>query len=235
MCFEKHIAPQKKPRPALFPMIRGAQATCLTEGGFAPEAESVYWDLRPGNRFLWISRSSKQRQDMDLLIVSGDRGEGKTTFVRKFAASMTDCGRSVGGVASPAVFEAGMRIGYDLINLLDGTRQILARIARPGEEPTVGAFRFASAAVASGISAILSAVRDELDLIAIDEVGPWEFRGGGWAPALEEVLRNAQPCQTLIVVVRPLLVDELPRRFPSPMWEGARRIQPPWPKLSEEE
>ena len=170
---------------------------------------------------------------MNLLIVSGARGEGKTTFVRRFAANATECGRSVGGVVSPAVFEGGERVGYDLINLRDGARQTLARIARPGEEPTVGAFRFAPAAVASGVLAISSAVRDGLDLIAIDEVGPWEFRGEGWAPAFEEALRNARAGQTLIVVVRPSLIDELPERFPSPMWEDARRVSPPWPAVDD--
>jgi nucleoside-triphosphatase THEP1 len=79
---------------------------------------------------------------MNLLIVSGDKGEGKTTSVRKYAARMAETGRSVGGVVSPVIFDAGERIGYDLIDLRDGTRQTLARIAPPGEEPTVGLFLF---------------------------------------------------------------------------------------------
>ncbi|MCK4660990.1 MAG: DUF2478 domain-containing protein [Phycisphaerae bacterium] len=163
-------------------------------------------------------------------LVSANRGEGKTTFLRAYAARVVDGGRSVGGVACPAVFENDRRIGYDLIDLRSGNRRLLARVVNsPETEPTVGMYRFDATAVAEGCAAIITAVRNGLDVIAIDEVGPLEFRGGGWADALEPALREHRDEQELIVVVRPSLLDELPIRFPSPWWAVARCIRPPWP------
>jgi nucleoside-triphosphatase len=171
---------------------------------------------------------------MGVLIVSGGRGEGKTTFLSHYASRLADSGRSVGGIISPAVFEAEKRIGYDLIDLRDGTRHVLARLAGPDEKPTVGVYRFDPGTVTAGVAAVSLAVRNGLDLIAIDEVGPLEFRGDGWATALIEALRCLREDQTLVITVRPALVDQLPVRFPSPAWVSAERVTPPWPAVTAE-
>ena len=166
-------------------------------------------------------------------IISGGQGEGKTTYLREYAAHATDRGRSVGGVASVAIFKDDQRIGYDLLDLRQGVRRPLARVAVPAEEPpTVGMYRFDEEAVAAGNAAILVAVRDGLDIVAIDEVGPWEFRGGGWAPGLKVALADCSATQELVVVVRPALVDLLPRAFPAGAWETAERVSAPWSALT---
>jgi nucleoside-triphosphatase THEP1 len=131
------------------------------------------------------------------------------------------------------VFENEQRIGYDLIDLRHGSRRLLARVATSDDvTPTVGVFRFDDSAVAEGNAAICSAVRDDLEVIAIDEVGPLEFRGKGWAPALEFALLECGPQQELIIVARPSLTKGLPARFASPMWANATHVSPPWPSLS---
>lgn len=169
---------------------------------------------------------------MGVKILSAAKGEGKTSFLCKCVAFEVDRGRSVGGVASPAVFGNGRRVGYDLIDLRRGSRRLLARAATSNNAtPDVGMFGFDEAAVSEGNAAIISAVKDGLDVIAVDEVGPLEFDGKGWAPALESALRECGPQQELIVVIRPSLLEDLPSRFPSPLWTVASRISPPWPSL----
>jgi len=113
-------------------------------------------------------------------------------------------------VATPAVFENGLRIGYDFIDLRQGTRQPLARIVdSPDETPTIGPYRFVEAAVIAGNRAIIAGVRGGLDIVTIDEVGPLEFRGGGWAPAFQVALAEMRQPKELVIVVRPALVAEL--------------------------
>ncbi len=167
---------------------------------------------------------------MGVKILSAGKGEGKTSFLLEYAARKADRGWSVGGIASPAVFENGRRVGYDMIDLRRGSRRLLARVAISSDAACdVGMFRFDEGAVAEGNRAVVSAVRDGLDVIALDEVGPLEFDGEGWAPALEFALSKCRSAQELIVAVRSSLLDELPRRFPSPLWVSAERISPPWP------
>jgi nucleoside-triphosphatase THEP1 len=201
---------------------------------------------------------------MGVTVLCAASGQGKTAFLCNQAARLVLQGRSVGGVAAPAVFEHGRRIGYDLLDLRSGTRRPLARTvgasdssrgadsaaaisgvegvpasvgageiaARVGAHeavPTAGVYRFDETALAAGNAAIITAARDGLDIIAIDEVGPLELRGGGWAPALEFALQACRPGQQLIITARPLLADKLPGRFPAPVWATVRRVFPPWP------
>jgi len=161
-------------------------------------------------------------------LITAARGEGKTTFLTRYVRNLVGAGCSVGGIVSPAVFDGDERMGYDLIDLRTGDRRELSRVAA-AERPDVGVYRFDVAAIDAGRRALISATSAALDVIAIDEVGPLEFRGQGWAPALEVVLGACSGCQELVVVVRPSLVDELPARFPSPLWAASRRISPPWP------
>ena len=169
---------------------------------------------------------------MKVYIVTAGRGEGKTTFVRAYAARMAEGGRSVGGIVCPAILQDGQRIGYDWMDLRCGRQRPLARVVgAPGSGPVVGRYRFDEAAIAEGNAAIMSAVSDDLDVVIVDEIGPLEFRGQGWAPALERVLQTAARTQEMLVVTRPSLVDQLAARFPSPLWVSARRVCPPWPHL----
>lgn len=171
---------------------------------------------------------------MGVQIVSAGRGEGKTTFLARLADHVAAGGRSIGGVTTPAVFEGDRRIGYDLVDLRVGQRWPLARLSVLLDSSIeVGAYRFDEEAVRLGNAAVIGAVRDGLDFIAVDEVGPLEFRGNGWAAALTCALAECRPEQTLVVVVRPSLVDELATRFPSTKWATARRITPPWPDPKE--
>lgn len=165
---------------------------------------------------------------MGVTIIGGERGAGKTTFLCAQTAALAVRGWSVGGIAAPAVFESGRRVGYDLLDLRDHTTRRLARLAADGPAD-VGPYRFDEEAVAAGNAAIVAAVRDGLDLIAIDEIGPWELRGGGWAPGLKTALRELQPVQELLLVVRPAVIGSLPACFPLGRWAAARRVVPPWP------
>ena len=167
---------------------------------------------------------------MNVMIISAEKGRGKTSFIREYAARMVERGRSVGGITSPAVFENDQRIGYDLIDLRLSTRRLLARVGGSSDTlPTVGTYSFDTVAVTEGNAAIISAVRDGLDIVAVDEVGPLEFRGGGWAPGVEFALRELRAQQELIIAVRPSLAGSLADRFPSSAWESARRVSPPGP------
>lgn len=171
---------------------------------------------------------------MALTILCAARGEGKTTFLQQQVEALASCGRSIGGIAAPAVFGADERLGYDLVDLRNGQRRPLARrVVAPDARPTVGGYAFDAQAINEGQAAIMAAIRQHTQVIAIDEIGPLEFDGEGWAPALEAALHECTPAQTLIITVRPTLVDKLPIRFPAPLWAQAQRFSPPWPTVLE--
>ncbi|UCE59818.1 MAG: DUF2478 domain-containing protein [Phycisphaerales bacterium] len=169
---------------------------------------------------------------MDVIIATAAKGEGKTSFLCSYIAQARESGRSVGGIASPAVWNSDKRVGYDLLDFRTGRRCELARIVRDGScAAAAGMYFFVEQAVAAGNAAIVAAVNHGVDVIAIDEIGPLEFAGRGWAPALEAALRDCSRNQELILAVRPSLVDQLSSRFVSPCWSSVRRVTPPWPTL----
>jgi len=170
---------------------------------------------------------------MSVRILSAGRGEGKTAYLQRYLEQATAAGRSIGGVTSPAIFEGDTRVGYDVVDLRSGRRRLLARRRGMLESDTVvGDYHFDDLALAWGSAAIIAAVREGLDVVAVDEVGPLEFRGGGWAAALTAALLEATIEQELVLTVRPSLAEDLPQRFPSGQWASATRVTTPWPSLS---
>ena len=167
---------------------------------------------------------------MAVTILSAGKGGGKTSFLLQWVAYLRQQGKSVGGVAQPAVFEHGSRIGYDLLNLHSGDRRPLARLSDQASA-TVGIYQFDDQVLEDGEKAILEAAHAGREVVALDEIGPLEFRGGGWAQAVDVALDKSLGAFDLIVVVRPKLVDQLADRFPSPLWESARCLMPPWPRV----
>ena len=169
---------------------------------------------------------------MQITILSGVQGSGKTTYLQQFAASAARWGKTVGGIASPAVFEGGRRVGYDLLDLRSGCRRPLARLDNGLPAPTkIGVYAFDDAAIAEGNDRILDAVKAGASIIVVDEIGPLEFRGGGWSRALAFAIEKCATECELILTIRPSLADDLAARFPSPFWQTARRVVPPWPAL----
>lgn len=169
---------------------------------------------------------------MAVTILSAEKGGGKTSFLLEWVTHLQQRGDSVGGVAQPAVFKQGARIGYDLLDLRSGFRRPLARLADQASA-TVGMYQFDDEVLEKGKEAIVEAAYAELGVIAIDEIGPLEFRGGGWARAIDVALDRSIAARELIVVVRPKLVDQLADRFPSSLWKSARRLTPPWPQVDQ--
>ncbi|HNQ23566.1 MAG TPA: nucleoside-triphosphatase [Phycisphaerae bacterium] len=168
-----------------------------------------------------------------MTIITGDRGTGKTTFLCAYLDAFKRRGITVGGTASPAVLQNDERVGYDCLDLRRGTRVPLARV---GPTPlaatvTVGRYWFDADALAAGTAAILAAVRDGVPAVAIDEIGPLELAGQGWAAALEFSLHNSTEEQEIILVIRSSALPAVVQRFPSPLWSRARRWSPPWPAL----
>ncbi|NPV85457.1 MAG: hypothetical protein HPY45_05560 [Anaerolineae bacterium] len=142
----------------------------------------------------------------DLIIVSGGRGVGKTTFCRTVVKSAQHAGWRVAGVLSPAVFERGSKVAIAVEDISSGERRMLARlpvagvaeggIRTPGwvfDEQTLQWADEALARVAS------------CDLLVVDELGPLEIeRGQGWVHGLTALDKGEY--RLALVVVRPELV-----------------------------
>jgi nucleoside-triphosphatase THEP1 len=155
-----------------------------------------------------------------IMILTGETGCGKTTTADQIVSALRRRGLSVGGILARAVLADGRRVGFDLDDLSTGRTAPLCRESRDESQPGPGRaeqrwgrFEFARAGLAFGHEA-LTAHTAGADVIVVDEVGPLELTGGGWAGALDLVVRNFDG--PILLVARLAVVDAVKARWGSP-------------------
>jgi len=148
------------------------------------------------------------------LIITGPIGSGKTRTIARLAAHLHSSGGKVGGVISPRVLERGATVGYLVRDVCTGKEHILCSNSPPGIK--FRGYHFSPEGIAFANRALTRAA-SEAQIVVIDEVGPFELSGGGFAPGVMAVRKARVP---LIFSVRPHLVGrvsdwlELPRATP---------------------
>jgi nucleoside-triphosphatase len=165
-----------------------------------------------GRRFEQFFQESHFVNDTTLLIVTGDRGAGKTGFCTRLIELARSAGWQIAGVLSLAVFEHGEKIGIDVIDLRTNERRRLADRFNPAHYgPHTPRWSFHAEAVAWG-NAVLNAA-SPCDLLVVDELGPLEFeRGEGWQAGLAAIA--ARNYRWGVVVIRPELLGVALQRWP---------------------
>ena len=156
-----------------------------------------------GTAVAWVERHEGRHGPVTFL-VTGERGAGKTGAVLALCQALRQRGITCGGVAAPAVFEHGTRVGYDLQDLASGAARTLCRTALPPTGIAQGPYHFLPETIAWGTRHIRSTAAT---VVCIDEIGPLELAGGGWSGALEGLLTD--PPRVLVITVRPFLADRV--------------------------
>ena len=153
----------------------------------------------------------------NLLILTGERGSGKTTLLQRLVKRKTAQGGKVGGLLTPARFEAGEKTGIYVVDLHSGETRLFAS-KKPAEMTgfTFCEWIFDPQVLMWGNQVLASA--ESADLFIIDEIGPMELeQGEGWTNALTLLAKGAKPNQTMLAVVRSECLQEAVKRF-SPRW-----------------
>ncbi len=141
------------------------------------------------------------------LIITGPIGSGKTSVVLALSAALRTQGVLVDGVASPRIVENGQTVGYRVRDVRTGQEHPLCSRHPPGLR--FRRFYFSPAGLAAA-NAILARAAAQAEVIVVDEVGPLELSGQGFAPGLARCLTARA---FLVLTVRPHLVPEFLARF----------------------
>lgn len=159
---------------------------------------------------LWQQEFERGLHRTPAVIVTGPRGSGKSTLLEQAAARLASEELRVAGIISPGHFENGLRMRFDLLILDRNERLLLAE--RDGNEPPDSGrcYCFRPETLAAGVEALHPERTAAADVVFVDEIGPMELRGEGWAPALDALAAAGKP---MVWVVRPKLVDEVLRRW----------------------
>lgn len=136
-----------------------------------------------------------------ILVVSGARGAGKTSYCRKAVEAYRAAGLKVSGLLAPGRFEDRGKTGIFAVDLDTSESRLVASLV-PGEIDglRLGMWTFDAGAFDWGNRCLLQT--KEPDVLIIDELGYLEFDlGTGWTAGFE-VLRR-RDYRLALVVIRP--------------------------------
>ena len=142
---------------------------------------------------------------MKITLVSSPVDSGKTSYLQKRFSDHS----GAAGILSLPVFRNGRKRGYYAYDIGSGEAMLLASELPIHPSFTFRRFYFSEYGFDFARERILSSFHSPV--LVIDEIGPLELEGAGFAPALEECARNYG--NHLILVVRDHLRDEVMTAF----------------------
>jgi nucleoside-triphosphatase len=143
--------------------------------------------------------------DVNLWIVTGWRGSGKTTFCQEILRRAHIAGWDAAGLLSPAIFNEGLKDSIWAIDIRSDEKRLLAAsYPQTDTDLAFGEWFFNQETLAWGNKVLNSSI--PCDLLVIDELGPLEFSlSRGWVSALQ-VVKTSQ-FRLALVVIRPELLE----------------------------
>jgi nucleoside-triphosphatase THEP1 len=155
-----------------------------------------------------------------VFILTGAQGAGKTSFLGRLIPLIRQQGKTVAGIIAPVVVNNGMRVGYNVEDIRSGDMLPLCRTAHRNAAMSIGPFGFDRDGLRFGAEALSLDAVAQRDVVILDEIGPLELAGGGWAPALLPLLESYDG--TLLLVVRPDILQKVLQHWkiqPVMVWE----------------
>ncbi len=142
---------------------------------------------------LYAGFAAKEEQQPPIFLVTGGVGEGKTSFLRELATALQQRKIRTAGFLAEGIMEKGEKKGYRLVDLASGEARPFGEARKKHGRIHTGRFTFNRDTVRWGEDLLWKAVSEGRDhtVIILDEVGPLELKGKGWARALDHLLRDS--------------------------------------------
>ncbi len=161
---------------------------------------------------LWLERIQNQLNCNPIVFfITGEKGKGKTTFVTEVISILQKQGFNAGGIVAPGYLDNNIRSKFDIVNIETSERKLLCGIKVENGIDEIGRFKFTKEGLALGREALSYENIFDKDLVVIDEVGPLELKGKGWAESINELLSKCN--KIIILVVRNDSVNEVKDYF----------------------
>jgi nucleoside-triphosphatase THEP1 len=146
-----------------------------------------------------------------VIIITGEIHQGKTTFVQKIVADLHEQKIRIGGFLSVGINNNGIRTGFNLVDIESSNQIELCSDKKDEKRFKSGKYYFNYDAISFGNEILKTDNLADKQLIVIDEIGPLELNGQGWSSAIENISNNIKLPQ--LWVVRKSLVESISRRW----------------------
>jgi nucleoside-triphosphatase len=134
----------------------------------------------------------------DVIIITGDLQQGKTTFVSRIIDGLKAGGVQIAGFLAIGVHEDGNRIGFDLFDIKTGITTLLCR-DKGFEGVRFGRFVFSDEGLKAGAEIISQEKVAGSQVVIIDEIGPLELNRQGWWQPVTKLVESSRIPQLWVV------------------------------------
>ncbi len=146
----------------------------------------------------------------EVIIVSGDRGEGKSKFLSKLAEELKNNKIEISGFIAEGLYIDNEKKGFILRNLENNEQKVLSSF-EPIGNVKIGRFYFDEKVIEYGFDILDNANNDDFKIIIVDEIGQLELKNKGWSKAVEKIMPNTNVIQ--VWAVRKKYINDVLRRF----------------------
>ena len=190
------------------------QATSLafaTLPNYIEHLKGMKFEARRPERFIsrFVNEAVNKSQNVEprnhpVIIVTADRGSGKTTFIKEIVSILEEKKIPLTGFYAEGTWDSNhVRNTFSLV-LLPSREKIMLCDSSTNSWTLQGRFRFNPSALTKGNNAIKSATKESI--VVIDEIGILELNGSIWSDALTEII-NRDKNPVIISVRRHFLED----------------------------
>ncbi len=149
-----------------------------------------------------------------IFVITGGVQGGKTTFLTGLIHQLRKKQFSMAGFISEGAFIGNKRSAFTLVSVENGESHDLASVEEKEGWIRFGRFYFNPEALEVGKSIIRSGLERKVDIVVLDEVGPFELSGGVWSDLLDQLGQNHEIAQ--IWVAREQILNEVLKRWNIP-------------------
>ena len=110
------------------------------------------------------------KKKSNVILVTGDTGEGKSTLLAELAIFFKSRNIQTGGIISPAVIENNIKSGYELINVATSEKTRLSQTQKGDGLVNVGRFYFFDDGIGFGKAALSVVNNQNSQIVFIDEI-----------------------------------------------------------------
>ena len=130
-------------------------------------------------------------------LVTGPPRSGKTTVIERTVARLRDGGVTVGGIVCPELRTAGDRVGFEIVDIAGGRREVMAHVDFD-DGPSVGKYGVDTEAVDAVAARAIPAAVADADCVVIDEIAPMELTSDRFVAVTRDALED--PTQVLAAI-----------------------------------
>ncbi len=165
--------------------------------------QSEYW-------LQFIDNKIKNKKNV-VIIITGEVGTGKTSFLKKLIVRFEEQNIKTGGLLSKRIYQNEKLEGYDLFSIKQNKYVPLIREKCFSENDlSLGSYYFNSETINIGNKILLEDSKLS-DILIIDEIGPLELNNNGWANTITTILTSTKI--PMIWIVRTSLLHEVQRKW----------------------